>query len=30
MKKRAEGFVNILKYLLLFFFLLAIYFSMIK
>lgn len=30
LKKRAEGFVNILKYLLLFFFLLAVYFPLIK
>lgn len=30
MKKTAEGFVNILKYLLLFFFLLAVYFPLIK
>lgn len=30
MKKRAEGFVNILKYLLLFFSLLAVYFPLIK
>lgn len=29
-KKRAEGFVNILKYLLLFFFLLTVYFPLIK